>query len=388
VANPDATKKFGNPEFNVNRPSREDTKTAGYYFKDTCLKCGARRIDAQLGLEATPEEFVAGMVAVFREVWRVLKNTGCLFLNLGDSYAGTGYGNGTGHFTQRNDPGAMKPKIEVPNGLKPKDLCGIPWRVAFALQADGWWLRSDIIWSKPNPMPESVTDRPTKSHEYIFLLTKRASYFWDQEAVREEQSEATLERFAPGQKQRRSSVKNRLGEFGVKEYPTEQGILTNGRNLRTVWQMATQPYSGSHYATYPEELPLRCIKAGSSERGVCPVCGKPWERVVEKEQDTLRPKSRPVGDSRGKSASDFRALGQPQQGSQIVHTSTIGWRATCAHEVEPIPATVLDPFVGSGTTLRAAERLGRSGVGFDLSLQYLMENARERLNLAQQRLWI
>lgn len=346
--------------------------------------------NAQLGLEATPEEFVASMVAVFREVWRVMKPTGTLFLNLGDSYASTPSGN---HDAQKDRPridgvfhvptwDTFQKQVEgnqsnkITAGLKPKDLCGIPWRVAFALQADGWWLRSDIIWSKPNPMPESVTDRPTKSHEYIFLLTKRASYYWDQDAVREEADTAEMEYRNKIRQGKQYDVK---GPYEL-NFPTHYNN-TSGRNLRTVWQMATQPYSGSHYATYPEELPMRCIKAGSSERGVCPVCGKPWERVVDKtppgkhETETYDLATHGNGAHKSKHA-------EPSV------TTTVDWRTTCAHDEQPVPATVLDPFVGSGTTLRVAERLGRSGVGFDLSMQYLMENARERLNLAQVRLGI
>jgi DNA modification methylase len=210
-------------------------------------------------LEKTPEEYVAKLVLVFREVKRVLRKDGTCWVNLGDSYAGSiqastwrpsdENNDRNGDWCNRNGLG------KVP-GLKPKDLVGIPWRIAFALQADGWWLRSDIIWAKPNPMPESVTDRPTKSHEYIFLLTKSANYYFDQDAVREPHEEPWRSTGKPD----RGAVyayAERHAAFNKREYNPA------GRNIRTVWNMATQPYSDAHFATFPEELPKRCILAGS-----------------------------------------------------------------------------------------------------------------------------
>jgi hypothetical protein len=179
----------------------------------------------------------------------------------------------------KDDRGA-RIKQEIPEGLKPKDLCGIPWRVAFALQADGWWLRSDIIWSKPNPMPESVTDRPTKAHEYLFLLTKSARYYYDADAVREG--------FESSDHSPRTSGIN-PDNLGRNDRGTGRAFFGNpsGRNRRTVWHIATAPYSGAHFATYPPALVEPCIKAGTSERGVCPECGAPWERVVEKTKEDV-----------------------------------------------------------------------------------------------------
>jgi len=169
----------------VKQVSNAGTNQLGY--KNVCGKCGAQRDDGQLGLESTPEEYCASMVEVFREAWRVLKPTGTLWLNLGDSYVGTGH---KGTYTDPEHPDGRNGQVIAINnrvaGLKSKDLVGIPWRVAFALQADGWYLRSDIIWSKPNPMPESVQDRPTKAHEYVFLLTKSPRYYYDADAIRED----------------------------------------------------------------------------------------------------------------------------------------------------------------------------------------------------------
>ncbi len=227
----------GNPGKNCTSWSyRDGTATGG-----DCPKCGARRIDEQLGLESTPEEHCLAMVEVFREVWRVLRNDGTLWLNYGDSYCKT------------------------PPGLKPKDLVGMPWRVAFALQADGWYLRSDIIWHKPNPMPESVTDRPTKSHEYLFLMSKAAKYFYDADAVREKHVD-----WREGNND--SSPTKDYRDIGadktVKAWnPRENKYNPLGRNLRDVWTIATHAYPGSHFATFPPSLVEPCIKAGCPEDG-------------------------------------------------------------------------------------------------------------------------
>ena len=270
--------------------------------------------DCALGLEPTPELYVEHMVEVFREVRRVLRPDGTLWLNLGDSYAGgasgsnpspsSGLGSGPNGASKHRDSVtfAVRPAVR---GIKPKDLVGIPWRVAFALQADGWYLRSDIIWSKSNPMPESVTDRPTKAHEYIFLLSKRARYYFGADAVREEWQQASIDR-------QRSPLRAQSPEDGFvassalnREAPYE---VKAGRNIRTVWNIATQPYAGAHFATFPEAIPERCIKAGSAP-----------------------------GD------------------------------------------LVLDPFNGTGTTGRVAQRLGRDYVGLDTSSEYL-EMALERVD--------
>ena len=209
----------------------------------------------QLGLEATPAEYVDRMVELFRGVRRALKPDGTLWLNLGDSYA-TGAGKvgncpgGGDNKGQSSNQGTQPNRMPQP-GLKPKDLCGIPWRVALALQADGWWLRSDIIWHKPNPMPSSVTDRPTTSHEYLFLLTRSARYYYDADAIKEQSG--------PPKK------------CGLKNAPSRNDHATTGtvrgdgltRNKRSVWKIATAPFPGSHFAVMPPGLVEPCIKAGS-----------------------------------------------------------------------------------------------------------------------------
>jgi DNA modification methylase len=243
-----------------------------------CLRCGAWR--GSLGLEPTPELFCQHIVQVFREVRRVLKPSGVCFVNLGDSFAsGKGScfnpGGGSSSLGQDRKTEGVHPlnrgnksTLEV-SGLKPKDLCGIPWRVAFALQADGWWLRSDIIWAKPNPMPESVTDRPTKSHEYIFLLTKSAKYFWNQAAVREPHELSSIQRSKyPVIGDPRAWREENAG-LGPQGHVTAWNYNPLGRNIRSVWTFATEHTPEAHFATFPQELVRRCILAGTSERGCC-----------------------------------------------------------------------------------------------------------------------
>jgi DNA modification methylase len=330
--------------------------------------------EGQLGLEKTPEEHVSAMVAVFGEVRRVLRSDGTLWLNYGDSYA-----------TQRNDhdwlgSGASAKKGWHGGDLKPKDLVGMPWRVAFALQAAGWYLRSDIIWHKPNPMPESVTDRPTSAHEYLFLLAKSPRYFYDADAIREAAQ--------PEDQSRRGSG----GGYGSAQTlamgggPKASHAGTNpaGRNKRTVWTVATQPYSGAHFATFPPKLITPCVMAGTSERGCCSSCGAPWVRVVKRkgyDDGTSRGYTR-LADERTVTARDTgRKDGftrPPRNAGRSIETT--GWRPSCKCSVEvapagrlphpPEPCTVLDPFGGSGTVAEVCEALGRRWVLIELNPEY------------------
>lgn len=223
-------------------------------------------VDGQLGLEKTPEEYVAKMAEVFREVRRVLKKDGVLFLNLGDSYGNPSAGRNDGNHRADGRPGGMSYKATgtakfTGNTVKPKDLVGIPWMIAFALRSDGWYLRQDIIWAKPNPMPESVTDRCTKSHEYIFMMTKSARYFYDAAAIKEAGSEPPQVRPAS-----RMGVKALDGLKNAS--PNMDRILDGTRNKRSVWAVPTHPYAEAHFATFPEDLIIPCIKAGSREGDV------------------------------------------------------------------------------------------------------------------------
>jgi DNA modification methylase len=355
-------------------------------------------VDGQLGLEKTPEEYLEKMVQVFREVWRVLRDDGVCFVNIGDSYFGGGRGGGGSFFTER--PGWN----EVPHGrsydtsgivpqdcplhdsiwnhpfkLKAKDLVGIPWMLAFALRADGWYLRSDIIWSKPNPMPESVTDRPTKAHEYLFLLTKSPKYFFDQEAVRlRTGNESTWEDYekADGHYSPSGNL-----EKGVRVgFGSKRDSLThpNGRNLRSVWTIATQPFPKAHFATFPEKLVEPCIKAGTSEKGCCPKCGASRVRIVKKKGQTKREEVYKRGESEY-----FKANMNPlnYKGSHDLperEIKTLGWRPSCKcfgenwNIPDSKPCVVLDPFFGAGTVGVVAQRLNRRFVGLDLKWEYCL----------------
>jgi DNA modification methylase len=289
-------------------------------------------VDGQIGLEETPDAFVAEMVELFREVRRVLRDDGTLWLNLGDSYQNAKGQSGGFDPKQpaRRHLRAARPQDKAIPGLKPKDLIGIPWRVAFALQADGWYLRQDIIWSKPNPMPESVQDRCTKAHEYIFMLSKSARYFYDIDAIKEPMSLSSVERLSqdvesqtgsnrvPGKTNGNMKAVGRVDKqrghgrrhagFNDRWDAMERAEQCTGmRNKRSVWEVATQPFSEAHFATFPPALIEPCIKAG------CPAGG-----------------------------------------------------------------TVLDPFGGAGTTGLVADRLQRNAILIELNPAYA-EMARKRL---------
>lgn len=417
-------------------------------------------VGGQLGLERTPQEYVAALVAVFREVRRVLSDDGTLWLNLGDSYAadrgGTnmpaetlaGGTNGKGDANaHRGWPGGPSDKKLTQHrqrmgsrdapaiGLKYKDMVGIPWRVAFALQADGWWLRSDIIWAKPNPMPESVTDRPTKSHEYLFLLSKNARYFYDAKAIAEPSITADMRRpYAPGQVDERGNGHDRGGgeprrpgigpqhaaerDRNEKYEPMETHPT---RNARSVWTIATSPYPEAHFATFPPELPRRCILAGSRGPGkrcdcedliATPLASGPIDdptsttgragtnrprRDGEGSRDITRREQR--GYAQQMKDSPHRRRMETEAGKAFAHyirTDLSGGRPLPldlldswlerSWLVEPPPCScpvmpgdvVLDPFMGAGTTGLVARQLVRSCIGIELNPKYA-ELAKRRI---------
>ncbi|QXM18675.1 adenine-specific methyltransferase [Methanoculleus virus Blf4] len=360
---------------------------------DACVQCvvtsppywGLRDygVEGQIGLEPTPEEHVEKMVEVFREVRRVLRDDGTLWLNYGDCYAGSTTGADRppepGH--THEDSGRVKTGQENKHrrpdaGLKPKDLVGMPWRIAFALQADGWYLRSDIIWSKPNPMPESVTDRPTKSHEYMFLLTKRPRYFYDADAVREEQTGNAHSR-GKGLTPKSAPEGSNIRAKESWHLSTRDVEVPGGRNRRTVWEIATQPMPEAHFATFPEALVEPCIKAGTSERGACPVCGAPWRRVVERLPVTGRNENKTP-------AAAHAAVKCSRAGES--HVKTVGWEPSCGCETqdgEPVPCIVLDPFGGSGTVAKVARDLGRSSILIEINPEYV-QIIKKRLRIGEQ----
>lgn len=410
------------------------------HYTSACAKCGARRVDDQLGLEKTPEEYTAKMVEVFREVRRVLREDGVCFLNLGDSYCGSGPNRQTGlSGTRANHTGeGVDSRAGLP-GLKPKDLVGVPWRVAFALQSDGWWLRSATVWAKGmsfcptysgSVMPESPKDRPTSAYEMVFVLTKSARYFYDGEAVKERQvcgdhrrvksHNATVPSPMPGAAPhtglRRGNKQDALGKqthTGFNERWRENPA--DGRNLRNVWAINPEPFPGefcaackrfyadggrhlavhrdeetereykicacgrwdswvSHFACFPQTLVEPMVKAGTCEKGCCPECGKPWERVVEREaaerDDSGRTHSLPE-QRMGKTP-------PPEKGWESKRR-TVGFRSACeCGSVDPVPCAILDPFMGAGTTGLVSLKLGRDFTGIELNPDYA-EMARKRI---------
>lgn len=358
-------------------------------------------VSGQIGLEPTPEAFVEQLVNVFREVRRVLRDDGTLWLNLGDSFVSKpykadnpqGFSKGSKpHIQVKQSPiGLLHNRKEdlASVGLKPKDLIGIPWRVAFALQADGWYLRSDVIWHKPQVMPESVTDRPTKSHEYIFLLTKNERYFYDAEAVKEpcvsgpsdiRKMEEKLDRiggrtFDNNDPLNKANASTHLGQ--------KRGVGDpSGRNRRTVWTIGPKPYKGAHFATFPDTLPEICIRAGTSEKGSCPSCGAPWKRLLERQGGkSVRGGAKTSAKNEAGLVPAFNGY---DDGSVDPTFTTVGWEPTCeCPEHEPVPCVVLDPFSGSGTTLAVAKYLRRDYLGVELNPEY-HKLIKERLRPAEE----
>ena len=331
----------------------------------------------QIGLEKTPDEYVSKMVEVFREVRRVLRDDGTLWLNLGDSYSMSTRGKGGDGIQSTNKGTHHDRKWQVPPDRKPKDLVGIPWRVAFALQADGWYLRQDIIWHKPNPMPESVRDRCTKAHEYIFLLAKSARYYYDAKAIAEPSVIGAGAVRNIGLRHKGAGNSRRDGDrFGVANDGT--------RNKRSVWTVTTKRFKGAHFAVFPPDLIEPCILAGTSERGCCPHCGAPWERVVERGESSWEARKaagHPVGGYHPKVGGPVASYQTPARRKEVKNegglgwvapSRTIGWRPTCkCPEDEPVPCTVLDPFTGSGTTGAVAMKHGRRFVGCELNPEYV-----------------
>ncbi|MDB5730734.1 MAG: methylase domain protein [Variovorax sp.] len=418
-----------------------------------------------LGLEPTLEAFIGHMVLVFREVRRVLRDDGTLWVNMGDSYAGSRRGAGyvgepseslagpqTTHSraakqkltaSRRRDAQPVPRSDVCVAGLKAKDLVGQPWRLALALQADGWWLRSDVIWHKPNPMPESTKDRPTKAHEYVFLLAKSERYFYDANAIKEPASEDTHARYArgrsdthkhderaqlvPGQRQQTISKSfehmrkpvagwaTRGGSHSTIEHaqadatrpakllhnpkaaPADSGIKANesfqaatahvleDRNKRSVWTVATEGYKDAHFATFPTKLIEPCILAGTSAKGCCPACGAPWSRLTAVSYSN--PGNRTTNGARSTENREITA-GFKQRLEKSVET--LGWEQGCLCEAAPpVPCRVLDCFGGSGTTGLVSDRLGCDAVLCELSPSYAAMGDRriagDRGHVARQR---
>jgi DNA modification methylase len=346
-------------------------------------------VEGQLGLEPTPDEFVQNMVDVFAEVHRVLRDDGTLWINIGDSYMAPPPGNknpldvastlsnSRENLERRRSEYRAKGKVD---GLKMKDLVGIPWRLALALQADGWYLRSDIIWAKPNPMPESCRDRPTKSHEYVFLLSKKPKYFFDQEAVREPDGGVPAGGGIYGRQGGAGSYHARAGGGGSKE-PWQPG---GGRNVRSVWNITVKPFLEAHFAVMPYELAERCLLAGSSEHGNCASCGAPYMRMTERIDqgfDGSKYGERAVQATGGAiSGGTERSTLGSSGGKQVGKKVTTGWERSCECESEDIERSlILDPFCGAATVGVAALRNGRRFIGIELNPEYA-EISRKRMH--------
>ena len=348
-----------------------------------------------IGLEPTFEEHLSNLVEVFREVRRVLRKDGTCWLNYGDAYVKQQGLNpdGTGRlpkvptmtsahptkrtnadepagWTTRSQPG-MRPTRGNAQAWKPKDLMMMPSRVALALQADGWWIRSEIVWHKPNPMPESCTDRPTSAHEKLYLLSKSARYFYDGDAVRVPHVSDPNHYGSPKPTEMKmpAGVRGRLDKGGPRHYNPV------GANLRNVWKIATHSFSEAHFATFPPKLVEPCIKAGTSQRGVCKQCGGPWERDTGEKVST---------EGRGSGNKELHHQGDrglpdghsnSHRGCSIpwkpTMTLTTGWSPTCQCTPQTsVPATVLDPFAGAGTVGLVAQRLGRDSILIEISEEY------------------
>jgi DNA modification methylase len=316
----------------------------------------------EIGMEDSLDAHVANLVAVFREVRRVLHPSGIAWVNYGDAYAGARMTGGTNAISGIGKTHPHNDHLRETD-LEPKQLLGLAWRLAFALQADGWWLRSCVIWHKPNVMPGPWA-RPICDHEYVFLLAKSADHFYDKWGEREKAkygySPMGYGRFGSGMGGQHESRSVEKGDGG-------------DRAIRTVWEIPTESFSGAHFATFPRKLVERCLKLGVSAKGCCPKCLSPWERIVEI--------TRSFESGSGRSGNKINGKQPPVQGGgmtldirrgPVVNGITIGWEPTCKCAAgEPIPVTVCDPFAGSGTVGVVARQMGYNFVGCELNQEYV-----------------
>jgi DNA modification methylase len=350
----------------------------------------------EMGQEASPAAYVAAMVGVFEEVRRVLRPDGLCWVNIADSYAGSWGAEGRRETPRRpswrnsiaNHPKvARSARVGRECGIKPKDLMLIPARLSIALQEAGWWVRRDVVWNKLNPMPESVEDRPTSAHEYLFMLAKSESYFYDAWPVREERTSDEDSASFRGGSYTGSRQDNTL--LGQREVRGNARVADTQREARSVWSGASEPFSArgvlgkgaakefEHFATMPGWLVEKALRCSTSERGACPACGAAWRRIIERQRFR---DGRPLGGAWAK-PTDARRLGATGVGHWRDTTVKrhVGWERSCGcAEAPPVRCRVLDPFLGAGTTALVADRLQLDCTGIDLNARYV-HLARERL---------
>jgi site-specific DNA-methyltransferase (adenine-specific) len=311
-----------------------------YYKLRRYCTPGTPEAEYELGQEGSPEEYVSKLVEVFREVRRALRDDGVFWLNISDK-------------------------------LGTKGPLGIPWKVCFALQEDGWRLVQEIIWQKNNCMPESAIRRCTKSHEYMFLFAKKNKYYFDGESIKE----PSVSDHSSGNGFKRSARVSYQNPDGSARGNDNQWEQTTTRNKRDVWQINTVPYKKAHFATFPPKLVIPCILAGTSEKGVCSECGAPYKRITEKSGQTEHGGLRKRADAPGAEVSESSVFR-----TGLINTQkTVGWQPSCTCNAPSIPATVLDPFGGSGTVGQVCNQLGRDAILIELNPEYkrLIE---ERIN--------
>lgn len=364
-----------------------------------------------LGLEPDTVSFIAHLVHVFRIVRESLRDDGVLWVNMGDSYATSGKNRtkeqaeakSTLQGSKKSQSQSLKQQSKIVSGIKPKDLMGIPWMMALSMRADGWFLRQDIIWNKPNPMPESVTDRCSKSHEYIFLFSKSQKYFFDAESIRTPLADDSIARLAQDIENQKGSSRGYAGKrhngnmksILKKSFTSDQagsGKINNVNrsgcfdgdgnlmvrptaNRKSVWTITTAAFKEAHFATFPEDIPEICIKAGTSKHGCCSKCYAPYKRVTETELlPTKKAAKISIVDERDHTADKNSSGSNRQKDGHLPghynQITTLGWSPSCDCDAPVIPCTVLDPFSGSGKTPITAAKLDRNYIAFEISPEY------------------
>ena len=338
----------------TNKGSRPNSQRVCY--------CGAKRIDEQFGLEKSYQDYIANTVKVFETFKPKLKDTATIWWNVGDSYnQNQSAGDRVSKYSkkQKTNQGNLGFKIESQKNLKVKDLLMIPNRVAIALQEAGWYIRSEIIWHKPNPMPESVRDRPTSSHEKIWLITKNKKYYYDAASIKEPLAASSIPRLNQNIKNQRGSARAHAG--GKTNGPMKAVNLGSKRNKRNVWTVTTKPFRGAHFATFPKDLIEPCIKAGCPEK-VCSKCKTPYIKIKEK-----------IGEfQRRWSKNNQENSPYEKQGSMQNLYKDKGCKKDCKCETDKFESgIVLDPFAGAGTTGLVAKENNRAAILIELNGEYL-----------------